>query len=330
MSTLRGSKAAEKSASSFARTTFFSLKDGEKDLIRFLTDSEPVEVNGKLVGGWITVFQHQNVATKSAPAGFKGNWPGHMTAICRKQDLTELGIPEADDCFLCELNDPNIKLTKRTWALAVQRQEVREGGKIVGYKDVKRDVTQTNPDGSTGATTQEPSIVVINLGYRNFFGPVEGYASLYGTVLDRDFVVKRKGSTTDTVYTPIGLDPIPVDEAGHIFDLRDPEFMARYLPSAETEGYAKASDTLLVPVLADRCSDDYYAKFFDTRVEALVASSNGKAAPVTPAAVAAPDNDLPLPASVDMAALKARIANYDDEAPAEATAAPTPTKVLAL
>src|ERR1019366_536127 len=103
------------------------------------------------------------------------------------------------ECFLCGVG---AKRTKRTWALAVLREEVREGGKVIGYRDVKREVTfaATNADGTEGetSTTIEPAIVAINLAGGNFFGPVEAVTSYYGTALDRDFVIKRKGDGLDT------------------------------------------------------------------------------------------------------------------------------------
>ena len=339
---LRGIKAAQQQSAGFARIIFFSLKDGESATIRFLTDADPTDVgDGVLAGGWITVLQHQNVATKGAPAGFKGNWPGHMTAICRNQDLSELGIESPFPCFLCGIG---AKQTQRTWALAVLREEVREGGRTIGFRDMTREVVVK--EGQPPVT--EPAIVVINLGRRNFFGPISGWYGRNGTVLDRDFAVTRTGDGLDTLYNPIGLDPIAVDETGRTFDLRDPEFMSRYLPDVAGEtDYAKASDTMLVPVLADRISDAYYGKFFDTNVEWKIEEKEGddatsvRGAPDASAVAAQPSNDAPK--GVDMAALKSRIVDYSgtpaaEEPAAEQTsaeqtpeqAAPAPTRVMAL
>jgi hypothetical protein len=328
---VRGSKGAERSASSsFARTTFFGLKDGEASTIRFLTDFDCVEENGQVVGGRITVDQHQNVTTKPAPADFKGvQWPSHMTAICRNQDLGELGIESPKpDCFHCL---SGVKKTPRTWALAVLREEVREGGKTLGFRDIKREQTVRNPDGTEGPTVEVPAIVVINLGQKNFFGALEGYYVRNGTILDQDFAVKRKGAATDTVYNIIGLGPITIDDAGTVFDLRDPQFMKKYLPDAEEVGSAHASEAALIPIIADRMSDEYYAKFFDTRVTFTQPSqdgggsesvaTSGAAATVVPA----PSNDLPT--TVDMAALRARITDHGDDSPQAVPAAPAPAAV---
>jgi hypothetical protein len=338
----RGIKATEQSAAGFARTTFFSLKDGDSATIRFLTDADPTELEGGgLAGGWITVFQHQNVQTKGAPTGFTGNWPGHMTAICRAEDLTDWGInsPFAD-CALCM---SGVKTSARIWALAVLREEVREGGRTIGFKDVTREVIVK--EGQPPVT--EPAIVVINLGRRNFFGPISGWYGRNGTILDRDFAVTRTGDGLDTLYNPIGLDPIAVDESGRTFDLRDPEFMSRYLPDVEgPTGYAVASDKMLVPIIADRISDAYYGKFFDTRITWVEPEKDDKGAvqgaPPAAAVAAAPTNDAPQPqqAGVTMAGLKSRIVDYSgtpaevEQTSAEQTpeqaAAPAPTRVMAL
>jgi hypothetical protein len=328
---LRGIKAAQQSAAGFARTTFFSLKDGESATIRFLTDADPTEVEpGVLAGGWITVLQHQNVQTKAAPAGFQGNWPGHMTAICRAQNLTELGIDSPfADCALCMSGS---KQTQRTWALAVLREEVREGGRTTGFRDVTREVVVKEGQ----PPTTEPAIVVINLGRRNFFGPISGWYGRNGTVLDRDFAVTRTGDGLDTLYNPIGLDPIGTAD-GRTFDLRDPEFMARYLPDVEgPNDYATASDKMLVPILSDRISDAYYGKFFDTRVTWVEEGkdddkgSSVRGAPAASAVAAPPSNDAPS-AGVDMAALKSRIVDYSGEAETTPEAeTPATAPVLAL
>jgi len=253
-----------------------------------------------------------------------------MTAICRAQNLTELGIDSPfADCALCMSGS---KQTQRTWALAVLREEVREGGRTIGFRDVTREVVVKEGQ----PPVSEPAIVVINLGRRNFFGPISGWYGRNGTVLDRDFAVTRTGDGLDTLYNPIGLDPIAVDTTGRTFDLRDPEFMSRYLPDVKgVTDYAKASDKMLVPILSDRISDTYYGKFFDTRVTWVEESkddngSSVRGAPDASAVAAPPSNDAP--AGVDMAALRSRIVDYSGETPAE-TPAETPdadAPVLAL
>src|ERR1035441_9222062 len=70
------------------KITFFSLDDGEVAILRFLTDKEPVEVNGELVGGWLPVLQHDPISNlkpnPDPPAKPEDNhWPKWMGAVCR-------------------------------------------------------------------------------------------------------------------------------------------------------------------------------------------------------------------------------------------------------
>src|SRR5690606_19756832 len=112
------------------------------------------------------------------------------------------------------------------------------------------------------------AIVIVNLGYKNFFGKVTGFAGVYGTILDRDYHVRRSGSgPRDTDYKVTPLDPIPVADdkpgakkngeigRGGLYDLRHPEIAARY-----------EYHTPLEDIVAYRASDEYYERFFDKRV----------------------------------------------------------------
>lgn len=251
----RGTEEAA-SASKFAafqRTQFFSLDDGESAIIRLITDANPVEIGGTLVGGWITVDQHQMIPTKGAPADYKGtSWPEKMGAVCRNDKAFRSTY---GDCYICAHMVDGTKIKKpsgRTWAWACVREEVREDGKLLGYRDKTREVTRKKEGSDEQETIIEKDVVVVNLGWKNFFSILDGYADAYETVLDRDFKVKRKGNSTDTTYSVIPFDPIP----GH--DLRDPEVLKKYGFDSLQDADAK-----LVEVIAERASDDFYARFFD-------------------------------------------------------------------
>ncbi len=259
----RGADAAQEAASfSFSgRTPYFRLEDGERAILRFVTDADADE-NG--VGGWITVDQHQMVPTKPQPDDFSGDrWPQVMSAVCRRDEAFDYG-----ECYICDVIVKELKekatdkrkkvrgeATGRTWALACLREEVREGGRVVGYRNQKREVTREQ-DGKT-TTTEEPAIVIINMAYGNFFQNLQAPASHYGTVLDRDYLIVRRGKELATEYQVLPLDPILV-ENGERFDLRNPEHLKVY-------GFesAAAADEALVGEVSNRASDDYYARFFD-------------------------------------------------------------------
>ncbi len=239
---------ATKGGGSFARTHYFSIEDGKSAILRFITD-EPQ---------WIVVDQHANVPTRERPSDWPegSNWPQKMAAVCRR-DVAFDGM--FADCYICDhiVDGKAVKRpTGRVWAYAVLREEVIEGGQVVGIRDVEREVIKTDESGKgTGETTMEKAIVVVNMGFKNFFGALQGFAAHYkGTIVDRDFLIKRTGTGTDTNYHIIPLDPIDAAD-GKRFDLRNPEHAARY-PLPEP----------LEAVVTSRADDDFYARFFDKRV----------------------------------------------------------------
>lgn len=247
----KGAEAAEKASKSgnFQRTEFFGLDDGESAIVRFITDAD----------AWIVVNQHQNVPTRPKPEGVE-KWPERMGAVCRKDEAFE-GMFE--DCYICDCikqgNGKKYPNSARTWALACLREEViGDGtkklggaamkGKKVGYRDVIREVQKTDDKGeATGDVIKEKAVVVVNLGFKNFFSIMQGFASHYGTVLDRDYSIKRKGDGLDTTYNIVPLDPVGLD-------LRDPDTLAKYDIGIDLEA-----------VISERASDNYYDRFFDVR-----------------------------------------------------------------
>lgn len=279
-------KKASKGAS-FARTHYLSLDEDEEIVIRPITDGHRI----------ITVLQHQMVPTKAAPKDFEGNWPEKMGAVCR---LDEAFAGMYADCFICDNKlERNPKTGKpkspaaRNWMLACIREKVVIDGEE-GYRNKKREIQKVDKDGKpTGETIEELDIVVINLGHKNFTGTLLGFAGLYKTLLDRDYWIKREGTEIETVYRIAPLDPIYVDhpETGEevVLDLRDPVFMQRY-------GFKDGDDAFdaLVKIVTERSSDEFYARFYDTRVKVsddgtvTAASSSEQAAAATPA----PGNDV--------------------------------------
>jgi hypothetical protein len=167
---------------------------------------------------------------------------------------------------------PSIKL----WARAVVRDEVLgtkamleagdiedwEVGQPVGFQDHLIDHEETDKEGKpTGKTVKRPEIVVINQSQQNFFGAVEANALSYGSACDRDYKVTREGSELDTTYSIVAMDPIIEElESGkrRKWSLANAAVKAEYLKHAPD----------LEEVITDQASDEYFARFFDTRVEA--------------------------------------------------------------
>ena len=258
----KGVAASKSEQKSFDKTHFFSIENGESVVVRFLTDMDPVEgPSGDLAGGLVTVFQHQNVPTLGKPADSKATkWPTHMAAPCRR-DPAFVGM--YDECYICDVimkQDSKVKRGKRSWALAVLREEVKEDARVVGYRTKKRKFTRKVDDKEV--EVEEPAIVICNMADRNFFTPLGGFYSVYGTILDRDYHIRRSGESTETTYQIVGLDPVPASEGGTL-DLRNDEMMAKFLPKAAEIGYAAASDDKLYPIIEERTNDDFYGTFFD-------------------------------------------------------------------
>ncbi len=280
-----GAVAAQEASKSlggnFTRAEYFQIKDdGGVAHLRFITDHD----------SWITVDQHQNIKTKDKPKDFQGqSWPERMGAVCRHDQAFEYG-----ECYICDfLVDGSAvkKPSPRQWALACLREEVIEDGQLVGLRDATRTVKKKK-EGSKDEYEEvtEKAIVIVNMGWKNFFSTLQAYAGMNGTVLDRDFAVRRSGKSTDTTYAIMPHDKIPD------LDLRNPEIAKKY-----------ESDLDLEEVVADKASDDYYARFFDPRV--TPSSSGGKVESTGQTAeVAKPSNDVDEEAK--LAAMANRVTGY--------------------
>ena len=300
----RGVSAAETSSkpkSYGPRLEFFNLKDGESVGLRFLTDGHD----------WITVNMHQSVPTQNPPANYTGSWPQSMPAVCRN-DRAFRDNNIYDNCYICD-NSDNLKDAwgntpkpkARIWALAVVRDRVlgdgseERGGpdmlnKPIGFTDAMREVEIYGPDGApTGETRLEPRIVVVNQALRTFFQNIWAMYQEIGTVLDRDYIVRRTGASTDTSYTFI------------------PQAESKLKPG--TEGWARYDQALtdqkisLENIVGSRANDDYYGRFFDPYLVKVSAPVSGT---TTPAPVATPGNDVD---ADKLASIRDRMKGYRPE-----------------
>lgn len=267
----KGAEEAKQAAKfvSFDRTEFFSLKeDGDAAVLRFLTESDQ----------WIVVDQYQMVPTKPKPASYKGeNFPKHMFAVSRSDNAFS-GIFEDDyirDVIIPATRDQKGRskvknAAPRTWALAVVREEVKKDGKVIGWQDATHEVQPTNADGKPeGKPIKKKTIVIVNQGWKNFFGTVTGFAVHYGTILDRDYKIVREGSGTATTYNILPLDPLGFknsDGETITFDPRNREVADLYeLEWDEGEGRPtgmKAGDVDLQHEVSFRASDKWYEMWF--------------------------------------------------------------------
>lgn len=271
----------------FSRTNFLSIEDGEQAVLRYLTEKPD----------WIYVDQHASVPTKPKPADYDGKWPESMPAVCR-HDKAFASMYE--DCYICDqMKDVTNQWGRpvsgkgiRIWALAVLREEVIGSpettddpemyGKRLGFRDKTREVAEVDDEGKpTDKTKEERALVVVNMAPSNYFNGLSATGSVYGTVRDRDYFVKRSGKGNDTAYTHIPLDKTESLQPGT-------EKWQRY------EEAIAEQKLDLVQIVADRASDEYYARFFDRTKTAPASgskSANAAAQPAAPAQAPASDVD---------------------------------------
>jgi hypothetical protein len=294
----------------FVRSHYFSLKPGEKRIIRFLTDYEPEGDKG----GLLLLKQHFNVPTIEAPSDYTGDkWPQRASAVCRRDpNLTD----QFDSCIICDeivpVHSDVRKAADRFWAVAAVRVQEWEDNRLVGVRDAKRTVVTKDAQGNE-KETEELDLVVLNFSMNNFFGRLSAFYGLYGTLLDRDYQVERKGEGLKTEYEFAPLNPITLGD-GRIFDLREADLMARYLPRATEVGYAAASDEYLFPIIEQQYDDRHYGRFFDSRLRSAITPAESEASEpvVTPAPAVAntPDEE------AQIAALQERLRPAGETPPA--------------
>jgi hypothetical protein len=292
-----GGQAARKTVESESNSSFGDRKKyhyistdlkavDDSTIIRFLDDVEPGPDERNF---WITLATHDYVPVKSAPRDMdddkKQRWPETMTAICRTQKLLQ---GEHEDCYICEnLTKPDKNKVERPWsksgttfARAIKRERVKvtqhhvdtgvapaETLGKVALRDVEEEVDELNEEGkATGRKITRPVIYLVQQKWSNFFQQLSVLAESYNdTVLDRDYKVTRMGVKLDTKYVFAPQKEIPE------FDLSNPETRVKYDEAFPWEDLVEFIDNLH--------SDEYYARFFDTRVEAPSQGSSTSKAP---------------------------------------------------
>lgn len=178
---------------------YFNLSDGERIVVRFLTDdiittdfAERVRTaDGKFQDFTIPDPSNNLVTRYMAP----GAWDGKL----KKKTIGVAVVREQMMVTNPDLTDPNAKPT---------------------YQVVDKIVTRD--DGLKGRV-----FLCVKQAHQNFWDQLVGFFGLYNTICDRDYVIMRQGKQLDTKYRIGPLDPAPNDP------LRDPKVVA------ETYGYGR-------------------------------------------------------------------------------------------
>ena len=262
-------------------------KHNDTVIIRFVID-EP---------DWIEVMQHSFLKTKAAPADkpADANWPDKMGAVCRKTERED-GEPFYPECFICDhMKGSNGKRPARglrMWAIAVIRKEVigtpemaAEGkiptdrvGQRVGLTDDTVEVDEVKDGKVTGNKIKRKRYVIVNYALKNFFTQFVQFSKIYGTALDRDYMITRQGEETESTYQAVPMDIIqkPILDAEGAptgerepFDLRNPKYADAYSDHGID----------LAKIVMDRMSDRFYERFFDSRVTVPWSSDDDDSSP---------------------------------------------------
>jgi hypothetical protein len=309
-------------------------KPGDSCIIRWVTDDQDL----------LRTKQHSFVATKPAPADKPANmtWPSTSGAVCRYTLKADKKTRWHSDCYICDhmkkSDGDKYFPSDRVWGLAAVREEilgtqemVNEGkirvdqiDTVVGIKDAVIEYDEIDTNGNpTGIKLRKKRIVIVNMAIKNFFGPFTSYYQMYGTLLDRDYKIIRRGEAKQTDYHSgalnqiskpiIGADGQPTGQY-EIYDLRNPKYADLY---ADNDMNLKVLRKLVVR----QASDDYYARYFDvTKATTWKREDDDNGATAAPSAVPAQGSATAEPAANTPTA--SRLAAMRDEVMRDNT--PTP------
>jgi hypothetical protein len=336
-----GAEAAKEQAEStrggnFPKVHYLGLKEDEQIRVRFLTEQRHLTSTNPN-DSWISVLEHAMVPTRDAPTGYSGTWPKQMSAVCRTQAAFDGWY---NDCFICEFVKNNFNTAKpakpgsRTWTVCVVRVPITDAsGKIVGYDDATREEAVMVDGVPSSTMVTVPDVRLVNFGWDNFFKVLAGFDRAYGTLMDRDYSIRRTtkmvGTNKVADYQIIPVDktwllpPSPEHPTGIYWDLSVDGLTA--MNAALPSGSAPLSLGTMYPnvpditnIIVERTTDDYYNRFFDVRNPQPVRKSNaeGDAGATDSGATAAAAQAAPPPNADAMAALAARIKGYPTAAPA--------------
>jgi hypothetical protein len=154
------------------------------------------------------------------------------------------------------------KTSARVFVIVVLREEVRgEDGKIRGYR-TKMHKVKRKKEGKE-VEVEEPHLILITQGVKNFWGQMRGHFRNHGTILDRDYFILRDGEGLQTEYRISPMDPIS-DKDGNVRTAQDPAWVASF----GAGDYCPAEDVRydLNQIVGHQASLDYYYRFFDPSV----------------------------------------------------------------
>jgi hypothetical protein len=269
----RGAAAAEqisdeRKSGGVPRVKQLVVKDGDAFVIHFVTEFTDL----------LSFDVHQFIDTKPKPEGWPGdNYPKSMWAVCqldrvfRLRDSAGNLLDEYEEGYgnchihntLAGQKDPKFGTDKakpaaQVYGLAVLRKALQDPatGEVTGFTDECAEVKDEK-----GAILQVPKLVIISQKYSNFWNAVNAAAFVAPkTILDKDFVITRKGNEYNIAVATITPDLKPgtaawkryeeaqaimeFDLAAHLLDHATPDHYARFfIPGVDpVGGYGRKGD----------------------------------------------------------------------------------------
>jgi hypothetical protein len=238
----------ERSGGSFGpRLNYYSWKDGDVKIVRFLTD-EPIVGN---FAEWVITNDGKSADFLLDPDGT--NWVEHFGGKSRERGTSG------------QLITP--KVSKRGVGVAVLRAERPKAG---GGTEI---IDHTSSfEAKDGKTYQSRYFGIVKLSIGNFWEQLIGISKRNGTICDRDFEIRRVGADLHTKYEISPIDPIE--------ELRDPEVVRQFYGYGRPHNAEDADRFLYCPMtLPEWC--DYYSG--EERARRLLVPKNGGPVATQPA-----------------------------------------------
>lgn len=243
-------KQKEKQALSNTRSAnYFRWKNGDKKIVRFLTDDV------------ITVrFYEYVVGSDEKPHDFL--YSPDVFGEGTEDFVLKYGGKSFEKGLSGPLVEP--RAIERTVGLAVLREEIP----AVGGSQLRDNIVELEVG---DATFRGRWFGIIKQAHGNFWHQLIHLGMRYGTLCDRDYEITREGEKLDTKYSIIPLDPDP--------ELKDVEHLQKFY------GYGKRWDNedkdrflycpQTLPQWAENYAGEERVKFFLTPKEEQQSSSNG-------------------------------------------------------
>jgi hypothetical protein len=180
---------------------YFKWTPGEAKTVRFLTDGDDIAM----------AVIHEFVPCHD---GSKRSF------VCR-QEFDER-------CELCDT--PDVRKREIAYGIAVWREPVKKDGKTVFR--TKTEMLDIEVDGKKDSK-EVPWVGIIQQAPRNFWAWFYVAYNNKGTLLDRDYTIKRIGQGKETDYQPFPEDPQDLDLSKFKEYMPDLEGMIQFLGSKE-------------------------------------------------------------------------------------------------